>query len=121
MKKIDKYIFYIPIVYALYLPINFYIHIFEAYTGTLLPIVMNILDLLRVLVIAAFSYYLVKSYVVLEFEKTNEYGLIKEWEKLPKSKFRPFNRIEINGNKIYKTAIDNQGIELGRREINWYK
>ncbi|RKM55186.1 hypothetical protein D6853_10665 [Butyrivibrio sp. X503] len=79
MKKIDKYISYAPIIYGLYLPFNFYVHIFEAYTGRFSPIAMNILDFIRIFVIAAFSYYLIKSYAVLEYEKNNEYGL-KEYD-----------------------------------------
>ena len=52
---------------------------------------------------------------------THEYSLYSEWEKLPKSKCRPFNKMKIDGNKIYKTAIDNQGKQLAAREIAWYK
>ncbi len=53
--------------------------------------------------------------------RTHEYGLYSEWEKLPKTKCRPFNSMEIKGDKIYKTPIDDQGRKLAVREVNWYK
>lgn len=53
--------------------------------------------------------------------RTHEYGLIEEWDKLPKSRCRPFNSMRIEGDKIYKTAIDDQGRKLAVREVAWYK
>lgn len=53
--------------------------------------------------------------------KTHEYGLLSEYEKLPIAKCRPFNKLEIQGDKIYKYPIDEQGKSLAIREINWYK
>lgn len=53
--------------------------------------------------------------------KTHEYGLIEEWEKLPKNKTRPFNAISIQDGKVYKTALDQQGEALAKREAAWYK
>lgn len=52
---------------------------------------------------------------------THEYGIYSEWDKLPKSRCRPFNSMRIDGNKIYKTAIDEQGRRLAVREVAWYK
>lgn len=52
---------------------------------------------------------------------THEYGIFDEWNKLPKMKCRPFNRICIKDDKFIKEPIDNQGKELAIREINWYK
>lgn len=52
---------------------------------------------------------------------THEYGLYEEWDKLPKSRYRPFNKIEIKGDKVYKVGIDEQGKQLAAREIAWYK
>ncbi len=53
--------------------------------------------------------------------KTHEYGLYDEWDKLPKSRCRPFNQIKIDGDKVVKIGIDEQGKALAIREINWYK
>lgn len=53
--------------------------------------------------------------------KTREYGLYEEWDKLPKSRCRPFNTINIDGEKVYKIAIDEQGCRLAAREVAWYK
>ena len=64
-----------------------------------------------------------KGYVFEEqcLYRTHEYGLYSEWEKLPRAKCRPFNRIEINGDRLYKYAIDEQGRQLAQREIAWYR
>ncbi|MCI8665002.1 MAG: NTP transferase domain-containing protein [Hungatella sp.] len=53
--------------------------------------------------------------------RAHEYGLYSEWDKLPKSRCRPFNKIRIENNKIYKEPIDDQGKQLAMREIAWYK
>lgn len=53
--------------------------------------------------------------------RTHEYGLIEEWDKLPKARCRPFNSMKIEQDKIYKIAIDDQGRKLAVREIAWYK
>ena len=53
--------------------------------------------------------------------RTREYGLYSEWSKLPKMCCRPFNSITIEGNKIIKEGIDEQGRKLAEREIAWYK
>lgn len=53
--------------------------------------------------------------------KTHEYGIYSEWEKLPKMRCRPFNSLHIEGDRIYKTGIDEQGKMLAAREVAWYK
>lgn len=53
--------------------------------------------------------------------KTREYGLYSEWEKLPKSRCRPFNKITFDGDKFIKEGIDVQGLALAEREVKWYK
>lgn len=53
--------------------------------------------------------------------KTREYGLIEEWNKLPKNRCRPFNKMTISEDKVIKEAIDKQGEDLAKREIAWYK
>lgn len=53
--------------------------------------------------------------------KTREYGIYSEWDKLPKMKCRPFNSLHIEGNRIYKEGMDEQGRKLAEREVAWYK
>lgn len=53
--------------------------------------------------------------------KVREYGLYSEWEKLPKMRCRPFNKIIIDGDKIIKQGIDEQGKKLAEKEVAWYK
>ena len=56
---------------------------------------------------------------------TKEYGLISEWNKLKggetDSRCRPFNKMTIDGDKIIKEGIDDQGKKLAVREKAWYK
>ena len=52
---------------------------------------------------------------------TKEYGIYSEWSKLPKMRCRPFNRLDIEGDKVFKYGIDEQGKKLAVREIAWYK
>lgn len=61
------------------------------------------------------------TFEVQELYHTHEYGIYSEWDKLPKMRCRPFNKIKIEGDKIYKTAIDKQGEQLAIREVSWYK
>ncbi len=51
----------------------------------------------------------------------NEYGLLKVVESLDKPKCRPFNSLKIEGDRVIKEAIDEQGKKLAERERNWYK
>lgn len=53
--------------------------------------------------------------------RTKEYGLYSEWDKLPKMRCRPFNKLTIEGDKIIKEGIDDQGQKLAAREAAWYK
>lgn len=52
---------------------------------------------------------------------TKEYGLYSEWNKLPRMRCRPFNRITIKGDRVTKEGIDEQGRRLAKREVAWYK
>lgn len=52
---------------------------------------------------------------------TREFGLIEEYEKLELDKCRPFNKIEIDGEVLTKTAVDEQGEKLAIRENAWYE
>lgn len=52
---------------------------------------------------------------------THEYGLIEEYAKLPKCRCRPFNSLEVKGDTIIKTGIDEQGKVLAVRERLWYQ
>lgn len=55
---------------------------------------------------------------------TKEYGLLSEYNKLNDketgSRCRPFNRITVDGDKIIKEGIDDQGRALAVRENAWY-
>ena len=53
--------------------------------------------------------------------KTKEYGLYSEWNKLPRMRCRPFNRITVEGDIVIKEGIDDQGRRLAKREVAWYK
>lgn len=53
--------------------------------------------------------------------RTREYGLYSEWDKLPKMRCRPFNKITIECNKFIKEGIDAQGRKLAVQETAWYK
>lgn len=62
----------------------------------------------------------------MEFEvqllyRTHEYGVYSEWEKLPKVRCRPFNRIKVEGDRLYKIPVDEQGKQLAAREKAWYR
>lgn len=53
--------------------------------------------------------------------RTKEYGLLEEYNKLKTAKCRPFNRLTVNGERIIKEGIDEQGRNLAVREKAWYK
>lgn len=57
----------------------------------------------------------------LALSKTKEYGLISEYNKLKTQRCRPFNRMIIDGDKLIKEGIDEQGKKLAIREKAWYK
>lgn len=56
---------------------------------------------------------------------TKEYGLLSEYDKMTKnstgSRCRPFNRITVEGDRIIKEGIDDQGRALAVRENAWYQ
>ena len=52
---------------------------------------------------------------------TREFGLIEEYERLEKSKCRPFNKITIDGGVLVKEPVDTQGVRLAQRECAWYE
>jgi len=56
---------------------------------------------------------------------TKEYGLLSEYDKMSKnhmgSRCRPFNRITVEGDRIIKEGIDEQGRSLAVRENAWYQ
>lgn len=52
---------------------------------------------------------------------TKEFGLVEEYEKFPRSKCRPFNKIIVDGNIVIKIPVDKQGEKLAERECSWYK
>lgn len=62
-----------------------------------------------------------KHFSSLKLCRTKEYGLIAEYNKLKKEKCRPFNRLIIDGDRITKEGIDEQGKKLAIRERAWYQ
>ena len=47
--------------------------------------------------------------------RTKEYGLYSEWDKLPKLRCRPFNRITIEGEKVIKeVSYESTGFRWNR-------
>lgn len=56
----------------------------------------------------------------LPLAKTQEFGLLSEYEKLGVEKCRPFNRMTVTGDRIIKEGIDEQGKALAVREKAWY-
>ena len=57
----------------------------------------------------------------LSLAGSHEYGLLSEYEALPKEKCRPFNRITVDGNILTKEPIDEQGRKLSVDECAWYE
>lgn len=57
----------------------------------------------------------------LPLYQTKEYGLLSEYEKLRPERCRPFNRLIVEGNRIRKEGIDEQGRTLAARECAWYE
>ena len=53
--------------------------------------------------------------------RTHEYGLLEEWDKLPKRRTRPFNELVFDGSKAIKRPLDDQGKSLAIKEQAWYK
>ncbi|MBO5177002.1 MAG: phosphotransferase [Lachnospiraceae bacterium] len=54
-------------------------------------------------------------------DRTKEYGLLSEYNKLQAQKCRPFNRITVEDDCIVKEGIDAQGRQLAKREVAWYE
>ncbi len=59
-------------------------------------------------------------FVELPLYRTKEYGLISEYPEEKGGRCRPFNRIRIEGSRIIKEGIDEQGRALAVRECVWY-
>lgn len=65
------------------------------------------------------------AFEALPLYKTKEYGLLSEYNKAEAgktgSRCRPFNKMTVQGDKIVKEGIDEQGRALAVREKAWYK
>lgn len=57
----------------------------------------------------------------ITLDRTKEYGLLSEYNKLQTAKCRPFNKITVEGDYIIKEGIDEQGKQLAVRERAWYE
>ncbi len=62
-----------------------------------------------------------KYFESVELTGTSEYGLIESLKIPERAKCRPFNAIRNENNLIIKEGITDQGIQLSRREKNWYR
>lgn len=62
-----------------------------------------------------------KKYKEIGIAGTKEFGLLEEYMKLDQEKCRPFNRITIEGDVLIKEPVDEQGIQLAKRERAWYE
>lgn len=61
------------------------------------------------------------SFSEISLAGTREFGLLEEYEKLEQQKTRPFNRIEVTGERLKKYPVDAQGESLAKRECAWYE
>ena len=57
----------------------------------------------------------------LEIPSSGEYGLMERIRPAEEGKCRPFNQIEIQGDKLVKKGIDAQGKKLAVNEVEWYR
>ena len=69
MKKLDKVVDKSPIIYALLLPIVFYLQVGGATILNIHPVIIDLMDLLRIVVIVMFSCYVLKTFKIFENEK----------------------------------------------------
>ena len=53
--------------------------------------------------------------------RTHEYGLLEEWERIPKQRTRPFNKLRIEDGIVTKIPLDGLGRELAAKEEAWYR
>jgi GTP:adenosylcobinamide-phosphate guanylyltransferase/thiamine kinase-like enzyme len=52
---------------------------------------------------------------------TREFGVLGEYEKLARTKTRPFNKITVDGGALTKEPMDERGRGLARLERKWYE
>lgn len=57
----------------------------------------------------------------VDLSGTREFGLLEEYESMAQVRTRPFNRITAEGDILIKEPVDDQGIELARKECVWYE
>lgn len=57
----------------------------------------------------------------LALSRTKEYGLLSEYNKLEIQRCRPFNRMIVDGERLIKEGVDEQGKKLAIREKAWYQ
>ena len=62
-----------------------------------------------------------KKYKAWGIGGTKEYGLLEEYKKTGVKGCRPFNTIYEKDGKLGKQGIDEQGLELAKKEVAWYK
>lgn len=63
-----------------------------------------------------------KTFNILKLNGTKEVGTTLAYEKnMSENVCRPFNSIEVCGDRIIKKGITEQGIKIGKYEVNWYR
>lgn len=60
-------------------------------------------------------------FTTIPLRRTKEYGLLETIDMPEGGRCRPFNRMTIDGDKIVKEGIDEQGKQLAVREKGWYR
>lgn len=61
------------------------------------------------------------NFKTLTLDRTKEFGLLSEYNRLKTAKCRPFNKITIKNNCVIKEGINEQGKKLAEREKAWYE
>ncbi len=62
-----------------------------------------------------------RSFKTVRLDGTREFGLLSEYEKLEKSKTRPYNRITRRDEIVTKEPIDPLGVKVADNERKWYQ
>jgi aminoglycoside phosphotransferase len=62
-----------------------------------------------------------KTFGMVGLSGTREFGILEEYKKIAMPKFRPFNKITVDGEVLTKEPVDEQGVKLAKREVAWYE
>ncbi len=62
-----------------------------------------------------------KKYNTFKLNGVKEYGLLSVYDSIDRPKCRPFNKITVEGDRLIKEGINEQGKKLAVIEKDWYK